>query len=741
MNKLIVFCVPFEEESNLNIIVTDDGGWETRMTVPQTELKDVGKLTRIVVPVKRDVRTLRIETNTMLTEIEAYPETGLRGREESGVIATVHPDSLETFETLYGLPSLINFALAFLAVLMIFAIAHVHPFRRPSLINCCARALDPPLVLGEVTAQDDLGKIRSLAPPPEPVPQLVAPPKLLSVRPRCLPRPKTCLPIMNQPRGQPCVKVLFASPLVRTTLTDVLAVPRLDIEAEVKCLSRLVLGAKSPFGLEACVATAEALRATLLDSRVHCLHFVTHCESGALVLEDGAGRAHMLDAATLQSLLSSHCTDSTAIQLVFLNSCSSFELGNVFFNAGIRAVICTKLGCSVRDDDAKYFMNTFYSTLFSGRTIQDSFGIAQTALMARPGATGDHFLLLSRNAAARFGAVTSSDEDSSDQSDDAGPSSSEPDDDVPRVQRMRDRGKVALTSLRDRMRVASKTVARPLPAPSGDFLGREVDIWALVTHLNKRRLVVLCGQQGTRSGIGKTAVAEEVSRWSTVRKMYSSVYFVDMQGRYTVDGSEDVWSGVYAVVRGGARRPAGLSAFQACEVELRRQGNVLLVLDQSDDVVRSEQFLNDVQSLLAGSSKLHLLIVSHNPVAWFGRYKAVHYGLRRLKDADATELFLRRAGRGLTREDFGLERSAPLDKASAKAALAKHPLQEFLDGHPRAITEAASKVTGALSSLNELVDMLSREGGSPHASSTFADSQSHRSSPESSDVENAARHM
>ena len=58
-------------------------------------------------------------------------------------------------------------------------------------------------------------------------------------------------------------KVLFASPLVRTTSGDVLAVPRLDVEAEVKSLSRLVLEAKCPVGLEPCVATVENLRPPL----------------------------------------------------------------------------------------------------------------------------------------------------------------------------------------------------------------------------------------------------------------------------------------------------------------------------------------------------------------------------------------------------------------------------------------------------------------------------------------------
>jgi hypothetical protein len=740
IQQLFAFCVPYEEDHFLTIIATDESGLETRMSVPPSQLGDIGKVTKITVPMGREVRNLRIESNAMLTEIEAYNDEPSPSSSNALAIGDAaplsNPNTSQHLWTFFGFSfsGMLNLVFAFMFIM--FFLSSESAVRRTWLaryahVDAQARgfvkmdgppsALPAPLTVG-ASEKDRCaeGKDKDQHPDleKEEVPQLIPPPREAGLRAaRCyLPRRTLplCMPkVLAGPRGQQCVKVLFASPLVRTTSGDVIAVPRLDVEAEVKSLSRLVLEAKCPVGLEPCVATVENLRRTLLDSRSTCLHIAAHGERGGLVLEDGVGRAHVFGAATLRNLLDSHAPQR--VQLVFLNACNSFEIGHAFFNAGAASVICTKQGCTVRDEDAKYFMNTFYAALFSGRTIQAAFGIAQSALSARPSA-GDVFLLLARASASApfFGPAASSSDvylGPSD-GDEAGPSScSDPEYVVPRVERMREKStsnsvQTRLQHTASSRRNSNVNVPR-LPAPSGDFIARELDIWAIVTHLLKRRLVVLCGAQGTRSGVGKTAVAEEVARWSNVRKSFASIYFLDMQGRYTVDGSEQAWSGVHAVVRGTgrARLLSTGSAFSACQQELSRQGSALLVLDQADALLRNADFQRDVQEILATIPKLHILLVSQDPVSWSGRYKAVHYGLRKLSDADTTELFLRRIGRSITTADIGMLNggvASPLDKARAHAALLNHPIQALLDGHPRDVTELAAKVTAKLPSILDL---------------------------------------
>jgi hypothetical protein len=131
---------------------------------------------------------------------------------------------------------------------------------------------------------------------------------------------------------------------------------------------------------------------------------------------------------------------------------------------------------------------------------------------------------------------------------------------------------------------------------------------------------------------------------------------------------------------------------------------VLLVLDQADGVLSQPAFQADLHKLLERVPSLHLVAVAHEPVILPGRYKAITHPLKRLSATDATELFLRRIGRALTRADFMdfPEDREPLDKASAMTALLRHPIQRLMDGHPRTISELAAKVTPALPSLLDL---------------------------------------
>lgn len=385
----------------------------------------------------------------------------------------------------------------------------------------------------------------------------------------------------------------------------------------------------------------------------------------------------------------------------------------------------------------RYFTQSFYGALFAGRAIQEAFGIAQTALLSRAGSTSvtESFLLLSHTSSLLpfFGRVLSDEESPSD-GEEGGPSSDDSaDSKAPQQATMIADAGVAskLASLRDRIRGRSSSQRPPLPAlpaPSGDFIGREMDLFAVLNHLLRRRLVVLCGAAGTSPGIGKTAVAEEVARWSKSRSqgMHSLVYpLVNLHPKTSsTTASSSPWTRVLKVMRQHLRSAArkdskSRSPFEECVQLLKRQGNVLLVLDQADLVLSQAAFQAELQQLLAQCARLHMIVVSQQPVQWSGRYKAVMHGLQRLNDTDATELFLRRIGRALTSADVE-EGGAPepLDKSRARKALLNHPVQHMLDGHPRAIAETAAKVTSALPSLLELPALNFRAGDGPWRSDT-----------------------
>eukprot|EP00929_Paragymnodinium_shiwhaense_P097930 TRINITY_DN59497_c0_g1_i1.p1 TRINITY_DN59497_c0_g1~~TRINITY_DN59497_c0_g1_i1.p1 ORF type:complete len:1530 (-),score=326.76 TRINITY_DN59497_c0_g1_i1:114-4703(-) len=58
---------------------------------------------------------------------------------------------------------------------------------------------------------------------------------------------------------------------------------------------------------------------------------------------------------------------------------------------------------------------------------------------------------------------------------------------------------------------------QPVPSLPEDFLGRTLDVWTVVQHLNARRAVVVCGANGMTHGIGKSAVLDAVHRTSALQ--------------------------------------------------------------------------------------------------------------------------------------------------------------------------------------------------------------------------------
>jgi len=769
VQNVVAFCVPFSGDGFLNLVVTDESGFETRVSVPAKDLGKLREVTRIQIPVRRNVVSFRIETNTMLTEIEAYGayagETArlrgnVEGDESSGYLSSDYNKSLG-LSTAY----ILLIALAILLCLV------SRPIMRRYLghvffPSCCGAKMSEDSRELQVLPTTDvnintemIGSSRSRNTSPEPgvhapeqhmmVPQLIPPkaPALMrtALPIRCMPRAVSsvlkkpiCFPTGGGSAGPPTLKYLFASPLVTQHAGGTVPVARLDVEAEVRGLSTLAKENKHPVSLEMRVATVESFRNTLLETRELIIHLSTHGHEGGIVLEDGVGRAHLLDTNALKNLLNTH-TPGRA-RLVFLNSCNSFELGHVFLNSGAQAVICTKQGKSVRDEEAKYFTNIFYEALFLGRSISEAFDVAQTATVSRP-AGGDSFLLLSSGNGSQqpfFRRYLSSDEEDGPHSDgvDAGPSSGSddgvndntrscfPKKNTKAVERRSTIDSSSSDMPKRRWGVNFRATRRwtgdkptrqlpNIPAPPDDFIKRDVDVFALVNSLYKRRLVVLCGAAGTTQGIGKSAVAEEVARWSTLRGAFSAAHIVPLASR--MKQGMDPWAVVASTLRGGGGRPRTFSGkrspYETCVQEIKKLGSALLILDDADHIVQQEHFQSQIQQLLASCGKLHLLVATHQPVHWSDRYKAVHHHLRRLTDAESADLFLWRIGRSLRYADVNEDSDDKrrLDRSAATKALLNHPIQAIFDGNPRRIKRIASRVTTDLGSLYELLKLSGPE--------------------------------
>ena len=119
-----------------------------------------------------------------------------------------------------------------------------------------------------------------------------------------------------------------------------------------------------------------------------------------LVFEDKNGWAELVSEKILSELLK-QC--KTEIELVFVSSCHSEFVGDIFFNAGINHVIWIKESETISDEASIIFAKAFYQALFSlhSYSIWNAFDAAKAAVKFQGGNSckiGEHwkYILKSR---------------------------------------------------------------------------------------------------------------------------------------------------------------------------------------------------------------------------------------------------------------------------------------------------------------------------------------------------------
>lgn len=71
-------------------------------------------------------------------------------------------------------------------------------------------------------------------------------------------------------------------------------------------------------------------------------------------------------------------------QLVFVSSCHSENVANVFLEAGIKHVVAVHSDSLVVDASATMFAKHFYLSLFSGDTVRTAFEVAKAFVRTMP---------------------------------------------------------------------------------------------------------------------------------------------------------------------------------------------------------------------------------------------------------------------------------------------------------------------------------------------------------------------
>lgn len=514
----------------------------------------------------------------------------------------------------------------------------------------------------------------------------------------------------------PEVHVLYASPLDQQ-------MPQLNVQSELEAFSAAMLQAQGSVRLRVGIATTRALTQLLTRARaggrrtvLHLsAHMASHAQRGiSLVLETAHGEAHVLDRAELEGLLGTGYR-LEGLPLVFLNSCWSESIAQLFVESGCRHVIATR--GQVPDTAARAFTQQFYYALCSQQSVLSSWESAQQLLKVDSNpklrACADLFVLFGQHNAQKTtlwgmaGEVPRLRERSDSQGTDVGDQE----------------GPLGSLVLENPM-VPSLLEACELPPRVEDFVGRGATICDVLRRFDGgggrgRRACVVSGP----AGIGKSAVAVELAHFASApgRLFSRGVVFVGLHGAAEADRvQETITERLRAAVPEllAAQGEAGPRLRRALQHLERRRGRPLLVLDDAAGALRaSAEVRRLLGGLLEATQSLCIVAFSRESVyESLGPFKCVNVRVPELSGAESAQLFLKRIHRPLQPCDFengAISRSAMPSSGDLLARLAAHPLMQQLGGNPGELRAASQLVTPKLRSLFELCEHAAEAASPP----------------------------
>lgn len=470
--------------------------------------------------------------------------------------------------------------------------------------------------------------------------------------------------------------------------------PPIDVRSEVELLSEAIADSRANVHLNVGAATAGSLTKllTLAHSRRGLvLHLSAHAdydpERGVgLVLEDVRGVSHTLWREDLEQLLGLRERGLRNISLLFLSTCWSEELAQIFVECGCRHVVAIRQ--KVHDASARRFSQQFYLSLAVGEPLFSAWKNASCALRLESekqfAKEADYFVLFGQRGAekATLDVLCGMEESPSG---------------LPEVG----------LHIRDFEDLGVFFGAKLPPRPE-NFVGRLSCINELLGVFSGPKGRRACAVSGPE-GIGKSALGIEFAHFATApgRLFSCSAMIVNLESR-DLDGIisavEDKLETLAAHLRVPVRtmsgmsrgssasngfsefssRPGSAGSASVCSESLHsidssaegdalsyllparqriRRGfqqlekcrrKILLIFDDEAGAISGSSEVRKLMGdLLEHTDHLKILVLSREPVyKTLGNTKVANMPLEGLKREDATRLFLQRIHRPLEARDF-----------------------------------------------------------------------------------------
>jgi len=447
--------------------------------------------------------------------------------------------------------------------------------------------------------------------------------------------------------------------------------PPLEYNKEIDQIIQNAGVCKQGLKYKKCVATLDNFQQCLNEMPI-ALHFAGHGIKNTafdteqadvgdiLVFEDEYGKAQYVPCKVLREILRS-CPKQP--EFVFVSSCHSRLVGDVFKTAGVRHVICVKRSEKILDQVAILFAQEFYKTFFLPHgTACAAFEVARAKVMAKTAEHVDHTpFLAKRNDYMKFELLT--------ESGNSMPHS-------------------CLTSyvIPEGLpeEINPPMMYKDIPTRVENFIGRSKDMHGVISLLKNARVVTIKGL----AGIGKTSVAKALIHFFMERRVFADgIIYISL---CKLESTDHFLSQLHK-----AAKCTSVNAKDklAAILSTLKDRQVLLVMSNAEELLSKDKqkFVFTIYMLLSRLPGLKILLISRINLGSLPDLTEKVYDLPPLDARSAIALLEKRSPRLINTNELNeLFKEVKSSPNELKVKFEGHKLMLLLGGHPQAISLAAT---------------------------------------------------